>query len=162
MLKKILKIIFEYFCGGIEYRINLNLRALLYFKAKGRYRFARFIANRMQRKYSIFISPKTSFDETLKLRHPVAIVIGEGVRLGRNVIIYQNVTLGGARLGDGAAKNYPEIGDNTVIFSGAAIIGDIKIGKNCIIGANSVVTIDLPDNCTAAGVPARIIKKSIL
>lgn len=137
----------------------MKVRMILFFKKKGHLRAAHFIANDMQKKYGVFLSPNAEFDSTLTLRHPTSIVIGDGVKLGKNVIVYQNVTIGGARLGDGAAKNYPQIGDDTVIFAGAVVIGSIKIGQNCIIGANSVVSKDIPDNCTAAGVPARIIKK---
>lgn len=160
MLKKIFKILFCFFYLGVDYRIKLNLKAILFFKINGYRRVTIFLTNHIQKKYSVFISPNADFDHTLTLRHPVAIIIGEGVKLGKNVIIYQNVTLGGARLGDAIAKNYPIIGDNTVIFSGAVIIGAVRIGKNCVIGANSVVTKSIPDNCTAVGVPARIIKKA--
>lgn len=160
MLNKIIKIPLIFLFSNVTYRVKLNLKAILFFKKKGYRRTAMLLANRLQRKYGIFISPNAVFDQTLNLRHPIAIIVGEGVKLGRNVIIYQNVTLGGARLGDATNSNYPEIGDNTVIFSGAAIIGGIKIGKNCVIGANSVVTKSIPDNCTVAGVPARIIKKN--
>ncbi|WP_165477443.1 serine O-acetyltransferase [Idiomarina baltica] len=72
--------------------------------------------------------------------------------------IFQNVTLGGARIGDAKESKYPEIGEGTVIFAGAVIVGKIKVGSNCIVGANSVVTRDLPNNCVAVGAPARIIE----
>lgn len=147
------------FLSGRGLRVKLYLRTILYLKEKSFPRLATYFANRLQRIYGVFISVKTDFDRSLELRHPVGIIIGEGVKIGKNVIIYQNVTLGGARLGDGKANNYPSIGDGTVIFAGAVIVGKISIGKNCTIGANSVVTSDIPDNCTAVGVPARIISR---
>jgi serine O-acetyltransferase len=55
----------------------------------------------------------------------------------------------------------PVIGDNTVIAPGAKILGPVKIGKNCVIGANAVVLKDVPDNSVAAGIPAKIVKKDI-
>lgn len=157
-MKNIIKLMYRYMVLGAGYRVSLGIRAISFFRERNPY-FARFIAIRMQIKYGVFISPKAVFDASLSLRHPVAIIIGDGVKLGKNVVLYQNVTLGGSRLGDGAAGNYPEVGDNTVIFSGAAVIGSVKIGNNCVIGANSVVLKDIPDNCTAAGVPAKIIKR---
>lgn len=159
MLKRLLRFPYRYFFSGADYRVSLYLKLIAFFK-KENIRVAIYLANRMQRKYGVFVSPRAEFDGTLKLRHPVGIVVGDGVKLGKNVMIYQNVTLGGARLGDGMAGNYPEIGQNTVIFSGAAILGAIKIGENCIVGANSVVTKSMPDNCTVAGVPAKVIRRS--
>lgn len=147
------------FLSGRGLRVKLYLRIILYLKEKRFLRLATYFANRLQRIYGVFISVKTDFDKSLELRHPVGIIIGEGVKIGKNVIIYQNVTLGGARLGDGKANNYPSIDDGAVIFAGAVIVGKISIGKNCTIGANSVVTSDIPDNCTAVGVPARIISR---
>jgi serine O-acetyltransferase len=114
---------------------------------------------RMQR-YGIYISANARIDEGLKLPHPVGIVIGEGVAIGKNVKIFQNVTLGGARIGDAKNMNYPIIGDNVVIFAGAVIVGNIRIGDNSTIGANSVVLNDVPSGATCVGVPGRILETS--
>lgn len=146
--------------GGCGPRVQLYLRLILILKRKGCLKAASFVANRLQRKYGVFISPKADFDETLELRHPVGIIIGEGVCIKKSVVIYQNVTIGGARIGDGKAGNYPVIGSNTVIFSGAAVIGNIEVGNDCVIGANSVVTKNVPSNSTAVGAPARVINKA--
>lgn len=81
------------------------------------------------------------------------IIVYYRAHIGKNVKIYQQVLIG---FGNGGA---PTIGDNCVIYSGARIIGGVKIGNNCIIGTNSVVTHDVPDNSVVAGVPAKIIKK---
>lgn len=83
-------------------------------------------------------------------------MIGDGVEIGRNVTIFQNVTLGRS---DAGVEAYPRIGCNTIIYSGAVIIGDVSVGENCIIGANSVVTKSVPDNCVAVGAPARVISR---
>lgn len=160
MEKNILKKVVSLFFGGINPRVKVHLYLILLFKNKGFLRLSKFFSDRMQRKYGLFISHKSSFSMSLDLKHPIGVVIGEGVRVGERVKIFQHVTLGGARMGDWNKSNYPEIGDDTVIFAGAVIVGKIKIGKNCIIGANAVVTKDVPDNSTAVGIPARIISKS--
>ena len=87
----------------------------------------------------------------------LGIVIHERAEIGDNVNIGTCVTIGGT------TKKYgvPVIGDNTIIASGAKILGPIRIGKNCVIGANAVVVDDIPDNCLAVGIPARIIKENI-
>ena len=109
--------------------------------------------NKLQKKFSIYISPKCKIGKNFHMMHMDGIVIGNGVIVGNNVILYHQVTLG--------QKNnlYPTIGDNVTIYPGAKIIGDVKIGNNVIVGANAVVTHDVPDNCVVAGIPARIIKR---
>ena len=93
--------------------------------------------------------------------HLVGIVISRAATIGNNCTIYQNVTIGSKNYkeGDGKTKsNYPTIGDNSIIYAGAVIVGPVTIGKNCVIGANSVVTSDIPDNSIAVGAPAKVIK----
>lgn len=87
----------------------------------------------------------------------VGCVVHLHAKIGDNCNIFQNVTIG-ARFKNGKADSLaPTIGNNVMIGAGAVIIGGIKIGNNVNIGANSVVISDVPDNCTAVGVPARII-----
>ena len=87
----------------------------------------------------------------------LGVVIHKNAVIGDNVIIGAGVTLGGTPKKNGV----PVIGDNCTIYNGAQLIGPVKIGNNCIVGANSVVLRDIPDKCVAAGVPARIIKEGI-
>lgn len=108
---------------------------------------------KIEKKYQCRISPGAIIERGLTMPHPNGIVIGSGSKIGKNVTIYQQVTIGQNR------NKYPRIGDNTIIYSGAKIIGDIHIGKNCIIGANAVVIKDAPDNSILGGIPAKIIKK---
>jgi serine O-acetyltransferase len=86
----------------------------------------------------------------------LGIIIHPRSRIGDNVTIGSHVTIGG-RGGPGV----PIIGNNVFVGSGARLLGQIKIGNNARIGANAVVLIDVPDNATAVGVPARIIQKRI-
>lgn len=92
--------------------------------------------------------------------HPLCIVIGGRARIGRNCKIMQGVSIGGSlgrKKEDGQSQPY--IGDNVFIGAGAKIIGPVTIGNNVTIGANSVVTKDVPDNSNAYGIPIKIFKK---
>jgi serine O-acetyltransferase len=85
------------------------------------------------------------------------VVIGETTEIGDDVLIYQQVTLGGVSLTKG--KRHPTIEDGVTIGAGAKILGNITIGKDAKIGANSVVIKDVPPECTAVGVPAHTAKR---
>ncbi|WP_372857833.1 serine O-acetyltransferase [Sphingomonas sp.] len=87
----------------------------------------------------------------LGLPHPTAIVIGEGVRIGRNVTVYQNVTLGTR---DAQSRLYPTVGDEVIIYPGSVVVGNAAIGQRARIGANSFVARDVPAATTVMGSPA--------
>lgn len=78
-------------------------------------------------------------------------VIGPGCNIGVHVVLGGRAPIKGA----------PRLGSGVIVHSGAKLIGPITIGDNCVIGANAVVTKDLPPNCVAVGVPARIVKQDI-
>lgn len=143
--------------GGSGPRVRWYVARIALARARGSRLSIRILTARLQRKYGVHISRRAVFPPSLTLKHPVGIVIGEGVIIGENVTIYQHVTLGGARVGDWQAGNYPEIGEGTTIFAGAVIVGKVRVGRGCIIGANAVVTTDIPDFSTAVGVPARVV-----
>ena len=84
----------------------------------------------------------------------IAVVLHKKCIIGNNCVIGPNVTVGGRS----GIKVLPIIGDNVFIGTGAKILGDVKIGNNVTVGANAVVMIDVPDNATVAGVPAKILK----
>jgi serine O-acetyltransferase len=86
----------------------------------------------------------------------IGCVIHSKAIIGDNCIIGSNVTIGG-----GSGSGVPVIGNNVYLATGCKIIGNITIGSNVVIGANAVVVKDIPSNCVAAGVPARIIHKNI-
>ena len=116
---------------------------------KGRKELSLFYAYKIQKKYGCIISPKAQIGKNLKLPHPIGIVIGEGVKIGDNCIIYQNVTLG--RKNKDIAE-YPTIGNNVIIYCNSTLVGSIKIGNNAIIGCNSVILKSVEANSTAIGV----------
>ena len=107
-------------------------------------------------KYACYISPKAKISLDVKLPHPTNIVIGDGVVIEEGCMIYQGVTLGAGKIGDGKKNKYPTIKKNVIIYSGAIVIGDVTIGENSIVGANAVVNSDVPNNSLAVGIPARI------
>ncbi len=96
--------------------------------------------------------------KNIQIMHPTGIVIGSKVKLGNNIKIWQNVTIGAKSFENWENQGYPQIGDNCIIYAGAVIIGDIKVGENCIIGANSVVLDDCEPNSIYVGIPAKKIK----
>ncbi|MBC8165560.1 MAG: serine O-acetyltransferase [Bryobacteraceae bacterium] len=88
--------------------------------------------------------------------HGMGVVIGETTEIGDDVIVYQGVTLGGT--GNERGKRHPTIGNNVVIGTGAAVLGNIAVGNNVRIGAGSVVVKPVPDHSTVVGVPGRIVR----
>jgi len=105
----------------------------------------------------IYIDPDATIGPGLYIHHFSCIVIGQCVVLGRNCELHQGVTLGFG--GRGESSGYPVIGDRAFIGAGAKVIGPIRIGRDVAIGANAVVTKDLPDRAIAVGIPARIISR---
>ncbi|MGG3709334.1 serine O-acetyltransferase [Heyndrickxia coagulans] len=100
-------------------------------------------------------------DKGLIIRHPNGIVIGSGTIIGQNCTLLQQVTFG-EKYGDGSdiLHQYPKVGSNVTISAGAKLIGNVIVGDNVIIGANSVVLKNIPNNSVAVGVPAKVIKQN--
>ncbi len=123
-------------------------RARLFFLARLVNHFARFLT-------AIDIHPGARIGRHLFIDHGFS-VIGETAEIGDRVTIYQNVTLGGTNPADGVAgKRHPTIEDDVIIGSGAQILGPITVGKGARIGANAVVTKDVPEGAVMVGIPAR-------
>jgi serine O-acetyltransferase len=104
----------------------------------------------------IDIHPGARIGEGFFIDHGTGIVIGETAEIGKDVSLYQGVTLGGT--GKDKGKRHPTIGDNVTIAAGASVLGPIKIGDSSKIGAGAVVINEVPENCTVVGVPGRIVK----
>ena len=104
----------------------------------------------------IEIHPAATIGRGLFIDHGMGVVIGETTVIGKNVTLFQGVTLGGT--GKEKGKRHPTLGDNVVVGTGAKVLGNITIGSNSIIGANAVVLRDVPDHSTVVGVPGRIAK----
>jgi len=106
---------------------------------------------------TIDIHPAAILGRRVFIDHGVGVVIGETAVIGNDVIIYQQVTLGGVSTSKG--KRHPTLKDNVVIGAGSKVLGNITIGKNSKVGANSVVVKDVPEDSTAIGIPARVLKR---
>ena len=106
---------------------------------------------------NVDIHPAAKIGRRVFIDHAIGVVIGETAEVGNDVMIYQGVTLGGTSLDK--VKRHPTIEDGVVIGAGAKILGNIRVGENAKIGANSVVIKDVPKDCTAVGIPARVIVK---
>jgi serine O-acetyltransferase len=91
--------------------------------------------------------------------HGAGVVIGETTEIGKNCVMFHNVTLGGTGKHEG--KRHPTIGNNVLIGTGAILLGPITVGDNVRIGANSFVVMkDIPSNVTVAGTPATITRRN--
>lgn len=100
-----------------------------------------------------YLSPLADIGPGLSLPHAVGVVVGEGVRVGAGVTLYQHVTIGRARNNE---ASYPTIGDNVTVYAGAVVVGAIEVGSQAVIAANSVVARHVPEATLAAGAPAEI------
>ena len=116
---------------------------------------ARFVSQRSRFKTGIEIHPGAKIGNRLFMDHGMGIVIGETAVIGDNCTIYHGVTLGGT--GKDKAKRHPTLKDNVMVGCGSTVLGNITIGDNVKIGANSVVLHNVKENCTAVGIPAKII-----
>ena len=103
----------------------------------------------------IEIHPGATIGEGLFIDHGTGIVIGETAELGKNVTLYQGVTLGGT--GKEKGKRHPTIGNNVVVASGAKVLGSFTVGDHAKIGAGSVVLKPVPAYATVVGIPGRVV-----
>ena len=119
------------------------------------YPIARMMLRRYRHKHGIEVPFTTSIGSGFYIGHAGGIVVHSKAVIGKNCDLSHGVTLGQGNRGKN--KGYPTIGDNTYIGPGAKVIGAIRIGNNVAIGANCVVTRDVPDYAVVVGVPGRVI-----
>jgi len=101
------------------------------------------------------IHPAAQIGERLFIDHGMGVVIGETTVIGDDVTLYQGVTLGGT--GKERGKRHPTLEDCVVVGVGAAVLGDITIGRGSRVGGGAVVVNDVPPNCTVVGIPGRVV-----
>jgi serine O-acetyltransferase len=144
------------------------------FRAVALYRIGRYFRRRRMRVLAVvcekimhhvsncWISTNATIGEGFVIRHVGCIIIGGQVKIGRHCDIRQGITLGG-NMGktnkDGNSQ--PILGNNILIGAGAKILGPVKIGDNCLIGANAVVVCSFEANSTIGGVPAKLLKQNL-
>ncbi|HYJ31179.1 MAG TPA: serine O-acetyltransferase EpsC [Allosphingosinicella sp.] len=119
------------------------------------YFLARFVNHLARLFTAIDIHPGAEIGRNFFIDHGF-VVIGETASIGDDVTMYQHVTLGGTNPTDGVGgKRHPTIGDGVIIGSGAQVLGPVLVGDRARIGANAVVTRDVPEGATMTGIPAR-------
>ena len=140
--------------GGVHAIIYYRIAHWLY----GRRLFflARLISQWARFWTGIEIHPGASIGRRLVIDHGTGIVIGETTEIGDDVLLYQGVTLGGT--GKDVGKRHPTLGSNVLVGAGARVLGPITIHDNARIAAGAVVLQDVPENATAVGVPAQIVR----
>lgn len=117
---------------------------------------ARLISQIARATTGIEIHPGATLGRRVFIDHGMGVVIGETVTIGDDVTLFQNVTLGGTGK-DKGTKRHPTVGNRVVIGSGAKVLGNITIGDDSVIGANSVVLMDIPSQATVVGIPGRVV-----
>ena len=143
--------------AGFKYTFQLRTTAMFrqYKACFPFYVISYLILKRYTYKFGIIISHDTKIDSGFYIGHFGGIIINPDVIIGKNCNISPGVILG--QTNRGPKKGCPVIGDNVFIGPGAKIIGCIQVGNNVAIGANCVVTSDIPDNAVVIGIPGRIV-----
>jgi len=131
-------------------------RVAHWFYGHRRYVVARCISQMARFLTSIEIHPGAKIGERLFIDHGLGVVIGETAQVGDDVLLYQGVTLGGT--GNERGKRHPTLGNRVVVGTGAAVLGNIRLGDDVKVGAGSVVVHSVPDGCTVVGIPAKVVR----
>ena len=136
----------------LAYRVSHKLYVgQHYFSARLVSQVARFLTG-------IEIHPGARIGKGLFIDHGMGVVIGETTEIGDNCTLYQGVTLGGT--GKDTGKRHPTLGDNVMVGAGARVLGPFKIGDNTKVASGAVVLEEIPENSTAVGIPARVVRKA--
>ncbi|MDZ4180246.1 MAG: serine O-acetyltransferase [Coriobacteriia bacterium] len=121
----------------------------------GRRGVARLLSQQARFFTGIEIHPGATIGDRFFIDHGMGVVIGETTVIGNDVTLYQGVTLGGT--GKETGKRHPTLEDCVVVGVGAAVLGDISIGRGSRVGGGAVVVNDVPPNCTVVGIPGRVV-----
>ena len=143
-----------------------GVKAIFFHKIANFFAIAKFdLVARIISQFSRFLTgieihPKAKIGKNLFIDHGMGVVIGETSEIGDNVTIYHMVTLGGISPSIKSKeqiniKRHPTLMDNVVVGSGAQVLGPVVVGKNAKIGANAVVTKDVPEKAVMVGIPAK-------
>ncbi len=124
---------------------------------EGKFFAARAVSQLSRHFTGIEIHPGATIGKGLFIDHGMGVVNGETAEIGDNCTIYQGVTLGGT--GKDVGKRHPTLGDNVMVGAGAKVLGPVKIGSNSKIAANAVVLREVPENSTAVGIPAKVVRR---
>ena len=156
------KILLKYIFRSETYKFNFWLRTCTYTSLNPSLKYtifpvARLILEHLRYKLGISIYYPTKIGPGLYIGHFGGIHINFRCVIGKNCNISNEVTLGQSNRGQN--KGYPVLGDNVYIGPGAKIVGAVKIGNNVAIGANCVVTKDIPDNSVVVGIPGKVISQ---
>ncbi len=136
----------------VAYRIANRLQK------EGKFFSARAISQIARHVTGIEIHPAATIGKRLFIDHGMGVVIGETAEIGDDCTIYQGVTLGGT--GKDVGKRHPTLGDNVTVGAGAKVLGPMMIGSNSKIAANAVVLREVPENSTAVGIPAKVVRRN--
>ena len=117
---------------------------------------ARFVSQWSRFWTGIEIHPGAKIGRRFVIDHGMGIVIGETAEVGDDCLLYHGVTLGGT--GKDQGKRHPTLGNNVMVSTGAKVLGPFKVGDGARIAANAVVLREVPENATAVGVPARVVR----
>ncbi len=152
-------------CRNIEFILYPGFRAIFFHRIiHFLYRIGIPFFPRMLSEINRFFSgleihPGATIGPGFFIDHGMGVVIGETTEIGRNCVLFHNVTLGGT--GKHTGKRHPTLGDNVFVGTGATLLGPITVGENVRIGAGSFIFMrDVPPNSTVAGTPARIVKRN--
>ena len=148
-----------------------GIKAIFFHKVANFFATAKFdLVARIISQFSRFLTgieihPKAKIGKNLFIDHGMGVVIGETSEIGDNVTIYHMVTLGGISPSINSdsqrqIKRHPTLMNNVVIGSGAQILGPVIVGENAKVGANAVVTKDVPNNAVMIGIPAKNVGTS--
>lgn len=145
-------LLYSGFHAVLAYRVSHKLYE------KKKFFAARLISQGARFLTGIEIHPGAKIGKGLFIDHGSGVVIGETTEIGDNCTLYQGVTLGGT--GKHVGKRHPTLGDNVMVGTGAKVLGPFKVGDNTKIAANAVVLEEIPENCTAVGIPARVVRRN--